>query len=251
MYFIVIPTYNEKDNIVVLIKKIEKLYGSEKDLSILVADDNSPDGTRNVVEDYISSKKNKLPIIIITKKDKTGLRDAYFNAFKYLIKTYPKILGIIQMDADLSHDPKYIKKHLSNLRDGIDLSMGSRYIKGGSIENWGMDRILLSRLGNSLNRLILSSRIHDYTGGYNGLSLRALQFVLIPGKVSSSGYYFLTEMKYRLIMSDEFAINEFPIIFTDRVSGDSKMGNGIIVESIKQLIYIRLNKNTKTVSTEK
>ena len=242
MIYIVIPTYNEKDNILVLIKSIESLYAKNKNISILVADDNSPDGTKKIVNDYIKSEKNIIPLLIVSKKTKTGLRDAYFNAFNFLIEKRKDITGVIQMDADLSHDPAYIKKHLDNLENGIDLSIGSRYVSGGGINNWGLKRILLSRLGNLMNEIVLSPKIKDYTGGFNGLSLKTIKFSTRPGVVSSSGYYFLTEMKYRILKSKKFRIVEFPIIFTDRVSGDSKMGKSIVFESIKQLIRIRLGK---------
>jgi dolichol-phosphate mannosyltransferase len=242
MYAIVIPTYNEKENIVELVKKIDSLYGSlNKSLMILVADDNSPDGTRIELEKYLGKRHLRLSVEIITKKDKTGLKDAYFKAFTYMLKKYPSLDGIIQMDADLSHDPKYIKRHLANLENGYDLSCGSRYVSGGSINNWGFGRRLLSRLGNLTNRTILSFRLHDYTGGYNGISRKALKYVLQPDIVTCSGYYFLTEMKYRIITSG-FSFIEFPIVFTDRVKGQSKMKSGIILESIQQVIKIRFQK---------
>lgn len=242
MYTIVIPTYNEKENITKLVGQINKLYGKESSrLSILVADDSSPDGTKAALEDYLKKNKPSLKVDIITKAKKSGLKDAYFNAFRHLLKTNPKLSGVIQMDADLSHDPKYLVKHLESLDAGYDLSIGSRYTKGGGISNWGLSRVLLSRVGNTLNRVILSRKVHDYTGGFNGISAAALQYAIKPNVVSSSGYYFLTEMKYRIV-SKGYKLKEFPIIFTDRVEGESKMGGSIIFESIKQLISIRFKK---------
>lgn len=242
MIVIVIPTYNERENVVKLITRIEKQYsklGSR--LMLLIADDNSPDGTKETVLQFIASQKPSLRVEVLTKTKKTGLKDAYFNAFKYLLKKYPGITGVIQMDADLSHDPKYLKLHIRNLEDGCDLSIGSRYISGGGISNWGWSRVAMSKIGNSLNRIILSPRIRDYTGGFNGISAPALRFATKRGVVTSSGYYFLTEMKYR-VLQKHFKVSEFPIIFTDRVLGDSKMGGSIVIESIKQLLRIRFTK---------
>lgn len=238
---IVIPTYNEKKNIVKLLIAIDKELNDESDVSVLVADDSSPDGTRIAVEDLINSRKLSLGIEVVSKKEKTGLRDAYFNAFKYAISKNKNLKGVIQMDADFSHSPKYLRNHIENLRSGADLSIGSRYVEGGGTENWSLSRRILSKGGNNLNRFVLSRRIHDYTGGFNGLSLEAIKLATKPGMVSCTGYYFLTEMKYRIIQN-KLTISEFPIIFKDRTFGESKMGGAIVKEAIKQLIIIRFKK---------
>ena len=239
MVAIVIPTYNEKDNILRLIKEIDQLYRKNDDLLILVADDNSPDGTGKIVQAYAKENASKLKIKVITKPDKTGLKDAYFNAFSYALKAYKNLDGVIQMDADLSHNPKYLKTHINNLKNSVDLSIGSRYVHGGGVENWSFKRKLLSRVGNTTNRLVLSTKIHDYTGGFNGLSRKALNQILKPGEVTSGGYYFLTEMKYSIISNPDLSVNEFPIIFTDRTQGESKMGSTIILEAFSQLWRIK------------
>ena len=246
MFVLVIPTYNERENIVKLVSKIDKLYAKSKyTLSILVADDSSPDGTREALETHLKKSRHAIGVEVITKKDKTGLKDAYFNAFRYALRKHEAdIEGIIQMDADLSHDPKYLRKHLENLASGSDLSIGSRYVKGGGISNWGWSRIAMSRVGNMLNRVILSPKINDYTGGFNGMSPTVVKHVIKPGVVTSSGYYFLTVMKYRILKSG-YIITEFPIIFTDRVEGDSKMGGGIMIEAVKQLFRIRFSDISK------
>lgn len=242
MIAIIIPTYNEKDNIIRLLKKINDLYGSQNNLIILVADDNSPDKTGEIVKNFAKEESVKIKIKVITKNEKSGLKDAYFNAFRYALKNIKNLVGIIQMDADLSHHPKYLKQHIDNLNNGVDLSIGSRYVKNGGVKNWGLGRRLLSRLGNFTNRVILSTKIHDYTGGFNGLSVKAIKRVLKPGQVTSGGYYFLTEMKYRIISSSDLSYKEFAIIFTDRTQGESKMGGTIIFEAFRQLWKIKFNK---------
>lgn len=242
MIAIIIPTYNEKDNIIRLLKKINDLYGSQNNLIILVADDNSPDKTGEIVKNFTKEESVKIKIKVITKNEKSGLKDAYFNAFRYALKNIKNLVGIIQMDADLSHHPKYLKQHIDNLNNGVDLSIGSRYVKNGGVKNWGLGRRLLSRLGNFTNRVILSTKIHDYTGGFNGLSVKAIKRVLKPGQVTSGGYYFLTEMKYRIISSSDLSYKEFAIIFTDRTQGESKMGGTIIFEAFRQLWKIKFNK---------
>lgn len=238
---IVIPTYNEAKNIVRLLGVIDKELIGENGVSVLVADDSSPDGTANLVKDLAASKKLSVNVDVLLKKEKTGLRDAYFNAFRYAVENHKGLVGVIQMDADLSHDPSYLKTHVDNLRAGVDLSIGSRYVAGGGTENWSLSRRLLSRVGNNINRAMLSRRIHDYTGGFNGLSIRAIRLSIKPGIVSCTGYYFLTEMKYRIIRN-KLSINEFPIVFKDRTYGESKMGGAIIKEAIKQLFIIRFKK---------
>lgn len=238
---IVIPTYNEKKNIVKLLSSIDKELKNEKGVSVLVADDSSPDGTAEVVKELVASKKLHIRVKVLLKEEKTGLRDAYFNAFRHAIKEGRNLVGVIQMDADFSHDPKYLVSHIKNLRSGIDLSIGSRYVKAGGTENWSLSRRLLSKCGNNLNRIVLSRKIHDYTGGFNGLSINALRLAVSPGVVSCTGYYFLTEMKYRIIQS-KLSISEFPIIFKDRTFGESKMGGAIVKEAVKQLFIIRFKK---------
>lgn len=239
-YVIVIPTYNEKDSVPKLLNLLDKQLTNRNDVSLLIADDNSPDGTKKIVEEIIKSSKFKIPIEIISK-EKSGLKDAYFNAFRYLIKNNPSLKGVIQMDADLSHNPKFALKHLDNLKAGIDLSIGSRYVKGGGVSNWSKKRLLMSQIGNILNKIVLSFKIKDYTGGFNAFSLNALRYVLPEGFILSNGYYFQTELKYRLLKKG-FSMNEFPIVFEERAIGVSKMSNAIVLESIKQLLSIRFKK---------
>ena len=243
MYIIVIPTYNEKENIPKLIAKLDKLYGKlSANISVLIADDSSPDGTRQVVEDYVRRHKLKLNVKVITKSEKTGLREAYLNAFRHVLKNEPKLKGVVQMDADLSHDPKYVAKHLKNLQEGYDLSVGSRFVHGGSIKDLGIRRRFFSRNGNRLNRLVLSKDVRDYTGGYNGLSKRALLYLTKADVVVSKGLHFQIELKYRLIKPRVFKVTEFPVVCVDRVSGATKMGGAVSIESVRQLFSIRTRK---------
>ncbi|HEV2412554.1 MAG TPA: glycosyltransferase [Candidatus Saccharimonadales bacterium] len=243
MYVIVIPTYNEKENVTKLISQLDKLYGKfATNIKVLVADDSSSDGTRRVVEAFVNRRKPKLTVNVITKAEKTDLGEAYLNAFRHLLKNEPKLKGVIQMDADLSHDPKYVAQHLTHLQDGHDLSVGSRYVRGGDVRNWHLGKHFLSRSGNTINRIILSKQLRDYTGGFNGLSKRALQYITKPDMITSKGYHFQVELKYRLINSGKFKVHEFPITFTERIAGTSKMRLDNLLISFRQLLGIRLRK---------
>jgi len=221
--FILIPTYNERNNIRVLIDRIFALYHT---VHVLVIDDHSPDGTADVVKDLQCTYPS---LHLKQRASKLGLASAYLGAFKDVLQKYPDVQNIITMDADLSHDPAIIGIMLD---EGAfcDLIIGSRYICGGGIGNWGLWRRLLSRGGNLYTRLVTMSRIHDLTGGFNCYRARLLRHYNLDA-VRSEGYGFQMEMK---IIAERVGatIREVPILFSERTDGQSKLSNRIIYEGL-------------------
>ena len=223
---IIIPTYNEASNIITIIKKIRSLNIND---DILVIDDNSPDNTANIVAEY--ADKNT---ILLNRNNKMGLGSAYCTGFKYAIdKNYKKV---IQIDADLSHDPKDIIK-LIDYSNSYDLVIGSRYIKGIRIINWPITRLILSYFANLYSRVIIGFPILDSTGGYKCISVDALKTINLD-KIKSEGYSFQIEINFLLWMKN-FDIKEIPIIFTDRKFGKSKLNSSIIGEAVLGVISMK------------
>jgi dolichol-phosphate mannosyltransferase len=218
---IIIPTYNERDNIVKLIKQI--LYLPIL-VDILVIDDNSPDGTGSVIE---AVQQKNLRIKLLKRSGKLGLGTAYIEGFKFALEQGYKF--IVTMDADFSHDPKYIPELINNLNNH-DLIIGSRYIKNGGVKNWPLKRRLLSRLGNFYAKIILHTPINDNTAGFMAMRLEILQKINLD-KIHGRGYAFLVELKYALFRQDA-KIVELPIIFVERILGKSKISSNIIKEGL-------------------
>lgn len=224
----VIPTYNERENLPVLVEKISAL--KIPDLHIVVVDDNSPDGTGRVADEL----RNKYPLTTIHRSEKSGLGKAYAQAFQVLP---PETEIVIQMDADLSHDPEIIPKMLEKIKS-CDLVLGSRYIPGGKIENWDPFRRFVSRFGNFCARIVLWLPYHDLTGGFKCFRREVLQKIDLP-KLSSVGYNFQLETTYQAHKLG-FKIVEIPITFTERKIGSSKFNLGIIIESALKGILMRI-----------
>jgi len=232
---VVIPTYNEKENIKKIIPKIANL---NLGLDILVVDDNSPDQTAKVVNDLKSLvEKNGTKIFVLNRKNKKGLGRAYLSGFKWALKKEYKV--IIQMDADLSHNPDYIVKMLEDINEH-DLIIGSRYIKGGGTKGWGTIRRLLSRGGSLYAKIILGSRLNDLTGGFKCWKANLLKSVDLD-TISSNGYSFQIEMNFRADKLNA-KIKELPIIFVDRDVGKSKMSKKIIIEAFWKVWILKLSK---------
>lgn len=226
---IIIPTYNEAENIEKIIEEIFKL---NLDIDILVVDDNSPDGTSKIVED-ITGRDHK--VSLIKRKAKMGLGTAYVAGFKYAIqKRYDYIF---EMDADFSHDPKEIPNFLEKIRE-YDLVIGSRYIKGVNIVNWPLRRLILSYGANIYTRLITGLPVKDSTGGYKCFRRKVLESINLD-KIHSGGYAFQIEMNYKA-WKKGFKITEIPIIFIDRTEGRSKMSRKIVREAIWMVWKLRL-----------
>lgn len=235
---IAIPTYNEAKNIEALLTRIHSVCSEPSDIDVtaVVLDDSSPDGTGAVVEALAATlSSDTFRIRVIVKTDKAGLGAAYVNGFRILVaENYDYVL---QMDADLSHDPKYIKQFLAEARRGTDLVVGSRYIPGGGTPDWTWNRKFLSRGGNTYARLVLSRRVSDYTGGFNMYSASLLQKIR-PESISANGYGFIIELKYRALRSSNSLV-EIPIIFLDRTRGVSKMPSGTLLRNFALVLRIR------------
>ncbi|TDI83935.1 MAG: polyprenol monophosphomannose synthase [Caldithrix sp.] len=218
---IIIPTYNEADNIKGIISKVINL--NVPDLAILVVDDNSPDETGNIVA-KISAKDSR--IRLIQREGKLGLGTAYVAGFKYAIKE--KFDYIFEIDADFSHDPDEIPKFLEKA-ESYDLIIGSRYIAGVNVVNWPLSRLLLSLGANWYTRIITGLPVYDCTGGYRCFRRAVLESIDLD-EIHSDGYSFQIEMTFK-VWKKNFRILELPIVFTDRVKGNSKMTRKIMREA--------------------
>jgi dolichol-phosphate mannosyltransferase len=218
---VVIPTYNEADNIEHLVEKIHEVVD---DVHILVVDDNSPDGTANIVR---TLQKSDDKLHIIERAGKMGLGTAYCEGFGWAINQGYDI--IMEMDADFSHNPKVLREFIEEIKDN-DLIIGSRYITGVNVVNWPLSRLILSYGANVYTRIITGMPIKDATGGFKCFRAEFLKKIDLT-KIKSNGYGFQIEMNYRLWKLGA-RIKEIPIIFIDRRSGVSKMNKKIIHEAI-------------------
>ena len=228
---IIIPTYNERDNIQKLIPILMELNLS---LSILVVDDNSPDGTGKLVND-MSEQNDRIQVL--HRPSKLGLGSAYIAGFKHAIQQ--DVDCIFEMDADFSHDPNMISEFLEKL-ETCDVVIGSRYISGINVVNWPMSRLLLSYFANFYTRIITGMSIQDATGGFKCFKREVLEQIDLD-QVRSDGYAFQIEMNFRCWRKG-FRICEIPIIFEDRHSGTSKMSRRIIYEAIWIVWWLRLQR---------
>ncbi|OGC76438.1 MAG: dolichyl-phosphate beta-D-mannosyltransferase [candidate division Zixibacteria bacterium RBG_16_40_9] len=226
---VIIPTYNEKENLEKIVPEILKMDDS---LNILVVDDNSPDGTGEIAE-RIASKNNK--VFVLHRPGKMGLGQAYIAGFKYALeKGYD---CIFEMDADFSHDPKYLPDFLSGIKEA-DLVIGSRYINGVNVINWPMTRLLLSYYANIYARWVTGLPLKDSTGGFKCYRRKVLESINLD-EVRSNGYSFQIEMSFRA-WKKGFKIKEIPIIFVDRRVGKSKMSKKIVREAIWMVWRLRI-----------
>ncbi|KKQ34973.1 MAG: Glycosyl transferase family 2 [candidate division WS6 bacterium GW2011_GWA2_37_6] len=234
---IVIPTYNEKKNINNLLNRIAELNASIRKnyhLEIIFVDDSSPDGT----VDEINRLKNKqnYSVHIVQREGKLGLGTAYIRGFKEALENDSDI--IIEMDADLSHDPLAISRILEKIeQENIDFVIGSRYTKGGKLPKWSPSRKAISWSGNLYARLILGFQIHDWTGGFNAYKKEVLQKIDLDN-IKSNGYAFQIEMKYKAKKAG-FRPGEVPIEFHDRVEGKSKFSKKIFFEAIVNTLKLK------------
>jgi dolichol-phosphate mannosyltransferase len=228
---IIIPTYNERDNIQKLIPILMEL---DLSLSILVVDDNSPDGTGKLVND-MSEQNDRIQVL--HRPSKLGLGSAYIAGFKHAIQQ--DVDCIFEMDADFSHDPNMIPEFLEKL-ETCDVVIGSRYISGINVVNWPMSRLLLSYFANFYTRIITGMSIQDATGGFKCFKREVLEQIDLD-QVRSDGYAFQIEMNFRCWRKG-FRICEIPIIFVDRHSGTSKMSRRIIYEAIWIVWWLRLKR---------
>ena len=230
---IIIPTYNEAENIEAVIKKVIDL---EDKNDILVIDDNSPDGTSKIVENQKNIYSNR--VFLIKREKKSGLGSAYKVGFKWALKNNYSF--IFEMDADMSHDPNEIKNLKIQLsQNKYDVVVGSRYIKGVSVVNWPLSRIFLSYFANLYVRIITGMPIKDATSGFVGYTKNALNSIELS-KIKFNGYAFQIEMKFKL-WKKKFKLKEHQIIFVNRKLGKSKMNQSIIFEAIFGVIKLKIN----------
>jgi dolichol-phosphate mannosyltransferase len=237
---IVTPCYNESDNIQQLLSQIDEVVcGNKIKTLILIVDDASPDGTAEIVKKLIAENESEfLTIQILERTGKLGLGTAY-------IQGIGQIKGdcefVMEMDADLSHQPKYIVDFLAAAEDNnLDLVIGSRYIEGGGIENWDLKRKTISRFGSLYAKVILGVNVNDFTGGYNMFSSSFITKIDLLNQIQSIGYLFQIEMKFRSIKAGA-KFQETPIVFPDRVNGESKMSGSIIKEAAIGVFKLKLN----------
>jgi dolichol-phosphate mannosyltransferase len=230
---VIIPTYNEIENIEAIINAVLALPTA---FHVLIVDDNSPDGTAQKVRGLQVLNTDNLFLEVRTKK--SGLGTAYVHGFKWaLCKDYE---FIFEMDADFSHNPADLEKLLAACENGADVAIGSRYSNGVNVVNWPLSRVLLSYFASVYVRLITGMKIADATAGFKCYKRNVLEKINLD-RIKFVGYAFQIEMKYRAFVH-QFVIQEVPIIFTDRTKGQSKMSGGIIREAVVGVIMLRLRK---------
>ncbi len=228
---VIIPTYNEKENIE---KIIRAALGQPRDFHVLVVEDNSPDGTADIVKGLIKEFDGKLHIL--ERKGKLGLGTAYIAGFRWGLKNGYDI--IFEMDADFSHNPNDLVKLHKAIKDGADVAIGSRYVSGVNVVNWPMGRVLMSYFASKYVRMITGMEINDTTAGFVCWTRKVLETIDLE-KIKFVGYAFQIEMKYSAVKLG-FNVVEVPIIFTDRTDGESKMNKSIFREAIFGVIDLRL-----------
>lgn len=219
---IVLPTFNEADNIVEVLQKLRAVV---PEASVLVVDDSSPDGTADLVEEVAEEIGD---VAVMRRPAKSGLGSAYRDGFRHGLAAGYDVM--VEMDSDLSHDPAALPSLLAAAADGAALALGSRYIPGGSIPDWSWHRRALSRWGNRYAAAVLGIDVNDATSGYRAYRAEALAGIDFH-TVQADGYGFQVEMAYRVLASGG-RIVEVPISFTDRVRGESKMSSRIVVEAL-------------------
>lgn len=231
---VIIPTYNEKENIEAIIRKV---FSLETPFHILVVDDNSPDKTSAIVKNL--QKEFSSSLFLEEREEKNGLGTAYIHGFKWGIKN--KYNYIIEMDADFSHNPEDLPRLYNACdKDGADVSVGSRYVNNKiNVVNWDIKRVLLSYFASRYVRFITRIPIHDTTAGFVCYKRKVLETINLD-KIKFVGYAFQIEMKFKA-WKHKFNIKEVSVIFTDRVLGESKLSSGIIREAVFGVIKMRLN----------
>jgi len=229
---IIIPTYKEKENIEKIIRKV---FSLPKAFHLLIIDDNSPDGTADIVKSLMTEYEGRL--FLEQRMGKLGLGTAYIHGFKWALKREYDF--IFEMDADFSHNPDDLLRLYSKCaNDGADLAIGSRYINGVNVVNWPMGRVLLSYYASAYVRIITRMKIRDTTAGFKCYKRKVLECIDLD-KIKFTGYAFQIEMKFTAWKLG-FDIQEVSIIFTDRTEGQSKMSKGIFKEAILGVISLKI-----------
>lgn len=230
---VIIPTYNEKENISEMIDVVMQL---DKNFHLLIIDDGSPDGTAQIVKDKMHFYKDQL--FLEERKGKLGLGTAYIHGFRWALKRNYEY--IFEMDCDFSHNPEdLVRLYKACAEVGNDMAVGSRYVTGVNVVNWPMSRVMLSYFASHYVRMITGMPINDTTAGFKCYHRSVLETIELD-KVRFMGYAFQIEMKF-LTWKYGFNITEVPIIFTDRTRGESKMSGGIIKEAVFGVMQIKIN----------
>ena len=229
---ICIPTYNEKDNIEAIVSEVLQVTGSET--HVLVIDDNSPDGTGEIVK---RMQSDSVRLHLLARAGKEGLGRAYIAGFKWALEKDYDV--IVEMDADFSHRPEDLLKLLKAIEsvESVDFAIGSRYVADGRTVNWGLVRKIISRGGSLYTRMILGYPVADWTGGFNAWKKQTLRAIDLD-QVKSNGYSFQIELKYRALKASCRGI-EVPIVFEDRRVGQSKMTLKIVTEAFTRVWGMR------------
>jgi len=229
---VIIPTYNEKENIEKIIRFV---FNLEKAFDILIVEDNSPDGTAGIVKSLMPEFKDRL--FILERKGKLGLGTAYIAGFKWALERSYEY--VTEMDADFSHNPKDLVRLYEALKGkNDDVAIGSRYIKGVNVVNWPMGRVLMSYYASKYVRIVTGLNIMDTTAGFVCWSRKVLETIDLD-RIKFVGYAFQIEMKYTAVKLG-FNVVEVPIIFTERQGGKSKFNLGIVFESFVKVIQLRI-----------
>lgn len=232
---VIIPTYNEKENIRAIVKAVTEL---EKPFDVLVIDDGSPDGTADIVKEMMEGEK-KGRLFLVQRQGKLGLGTAYICGFKWALEHDYEY--IFEMDADFSHNPLDLPKLYAACHDeGYDVSIGSRYITGVNVVNWPIGRVLMSYYASQYVRSVLGIRIHDTTAGFVCYRRKVLQTIDLDA-IRFKGYAFQIEMKYSSLCLG-FKVKEVPVIFVNRELGTSKMSGGIFSEALFGVVKLRMSK---------
>ena len=223
-----LPTYNERENLEPMLRAL-----GDKHVRVLVIDDNSPDGTGELA-DRLAAELGYVDIL--HRESKEGLGPAYLAGFRRALESDAEL--VLEMDCDFSHDPDYVPRLIAAVEDGADLALGSRYVPGGGVRNWGLLRRAISAGGSLYARVILSVKVRDLTGGFKCYRRAVLETIDLDA-VDSKGYAFQIETTYRALRAG-FKVVEVPITFADREVGGSKMSKAIVAEAIWKVPGLRL-----------
>jgi dolichol-phosphate mannosyltransferase len=223
-----LPTYNERENIEPMLRAL-----GDKGVRVLVIDDNSPDGTGELA-DRLAQELGYVDVLHRERKE--GLGPAYLAGFRHALAGDAEL--VLEMDCDFSHDPDYVPRLIAAVEDGADLALGSRYVPGGGVRNWGLLRRLISAGGSFYARIVLGVKVRDLTGGFKCYRRAVLEAIDLDA-VDSKGYAFQIETTYRTLRAG-FEVVEVPITFADREVGGSKMSKAIVAEAIWKVPGLRL-----------
>lgn len=226
-----LPTYNERENLEPMVRALGEQLDTERD-RVLVIDDNSPDGTGTVAEKLAAELAW---VEVLHRPGKAGLGPAYIAGFRHALAAGAEL--VLEIDCDFSHDPADVPRLIAACEANADLTLGSRWVKGGSTVNWGAVRTLVSRAGSLYARTILGVDVRDLTGGFKCFRRAVLERIDLDA-IAAKGYGFQIETTYR-VLQEGFTVTEIPITFVDRRVGESKMGGSIVVEAVLQVPVLR------------